>query len=71
LIHEPRLQTQRAVECSPSLRPYSAEQLNACYQKARRTAAKQTEIALQRFPGACPFRLDDILSEDWLPDTHD
>uniref|UniRef100_UPI00345B7A97 DUF29 family protein n=1 Tax=Thiohalocapsa sp. TaxID=2497641 RepID=UPI00345B7A97 len=51
--------------------PYSAEQLNACYQKARRTAAKQTEIALERFPGACPFRLDDILSEDWLPDTHD
>lgn len=68
-IADARLQIQLAVEDSPSLRPYPAEQLNDCYQKARRAAAKQTGIALERFPDACPFRLDDILSEDWLPEA--
>jgi hypothetical protein len=70
-IADARLQIQLALEDSPSLRPYPAEQLDTCYRKARRAAAKQTGLAPERFPDSCPFMLADMLSEDWLPEAAD
>jgi hypothetical protein len=68
-IADARLQIQLAVDDSPSLRGYPAEQLAACYEKARRAAARQTGLAPGRFPASCPFTIEDILSDDWLPEA--
>jgi hypothetical protein len=70
-IADARLQLQLALDDSPSLRGYPAEQLAVCYQKARRAAARQTGLAPERFPEQCAFSLDDVLNEDWLPDAAD
>lgn len=70
-IADARLQLQLALDDSPSLRGYPAEQLAVCYHKARRAAARQTGLAPERFPEQCPFSLDDVLNEDWLPDAAD
>ena len=67
-IADARLQIELTLQDSPSLQTYPAEQLISSYAKARRTAARQTGLALSIFPDACPFALDNILSEDWLPE---
>ncbi|MEL6224482.1 MAG: DUF29 family protein, partial [Cyanobacteria bacterium J06627_8] len=46
-----------------------AQQLEASYQRACRQASKQTGMEVSAFPEACPYSLDMILSEDWLPDS--
>jgi len=56
---------------SPSLRQHVEIALETCYRDAARLAAR----ALARDPGAvtlpdtCPYRLDEILAEDWWPGT--
>lgn len=67
-IADARLQVQLALDDSPSLRGYPAEQLGACYAKARRAAVQQTGLAITQFPETCPFALADILDDAWLPD---
>jgi hypothetical protein len=44
-----------------------AKQLEPSYQQARRKASKQTGIPLSVFPTKCPYSLELILDEDWLP----
>ena len=56
------------LEDSPSLKGYPAEQLDASYQRARLYAAKQTQMDLSVFPKECPYSIDALLSDDWLPE---
>ncbi|MBU1487315.1 DUF29 domain-containing protein, partial [bacterium] len=44
------------------------EQLEQSYQQARRNAAKQTGMHLSNFPEECPYSLELVLNEDWLPE---
>ncbi len=67
-VTDARTQIELTIEDSPSLRRYPAEQLEECYQRARRQAAKQTGIDISAFPELCPYSLDDILADNWLPD---
>lgn len=67
-ITDARTQIELAVEDSPSLRNYPAEQLEESYQRARRQAAKQTNMDISVFPDACPYFPELVLAEDWLPD---
>ncbi len=67
-ITDARTQIELAIEDSPSLKSYSAEQLEKSYQRARRQAAKQTSIEISMFPETCPYSLALVLAEDWLPD---
>ena len=67
-IADSRLQIELALQDSPSLKVYPLEQLEQSYQRARRSASKQTGLPLTKFPEKCPFLLEDILNEDWLPD---
>lgn len=67
-ITDARTQIALAIEDSPSLNNYPAEQLEASYQRARRQAAKQTNIELSLFPGTCPYAIELVLAEDWLPE---
>lgn len=67
-ITDARTQIELAVEDSPSLRSYPAEQLEEIYQRARRQAAKQTNMDISVFPDACPYSPELVLAEDWLPE---
>ncbi|MBE9140218.1 DUF29 domain-containing protein [Nodosilinea sp. LEGE 07088] len=67
-ITDARTQIELAIEDSPSLRSYPAEKLEESYQRARRQAAKQTRIEISAFPDVCPYSLDLVVAEDWLPD---
>jgi len=68
-ITDARTQIDLAIEDSPSLRSYPEAQLKQSYQRARRQAAKQTEMPLEVFPENCPYALDLVLDEDWLPES--
>ena len=67
-ITDARTQIELAIEDSPSLRSYPAEQLEESYQRARRQAAKQISVAISMFPDMCPYSPELVLAEDWLPD---
>ena len=66
-ITDARTQIELAIEDSPSLRNYLAENIADSYQRARRQVAKQTNIEIGVFPGNCPYSLEEILAESWLP----
>ncbi len=68
-ITDARTQIYLAIADSPSLRSYPADQLKQSYQRARRQAAKQTEMPLEVFPEDCPYALALVLDEDWLPEA--
>lgn len=68
-ITDARTQIELAIEDSPSLKSYPAEQLEQSYQRARRQAAKQTGMPLSVFPEECPYSLESVLGEDRLPDS--
>jgi hypothetical protein len=70
-ITDARTQIDLAMQDSPSLKNYPAEQLHLCYQRARRTAVKQTGLPLATFPEACPYPLQLVLDEEWLPGDGD
>ncbi len=69
-ITDARTQIELAIEDSPSLRSYPTEQLEESYQRARRQAAKQTSMELLAFPTTCPYSLELVLAEDWLPESY-
>ncbi|QMS91814.1 DUF29 domain-containing protein [Nostoc edaphicum CCNP1411] len=70
-IADSRTQIELAIEDSPSLKSYPTEQLEESYQRARRQAAKQTGIQISVFPEECPYFLELVLDEDWLPEASD
>jgi len=67
-ITDARIQIELTVQESPSLKHYPAEEFLQCYQRARLSAAKQTGLPLTIFPESCPYLLEDVLSEAWLPE---
>lgn len=66
-IADARVQIELALQDSPSLKSYLAEQIETCYQRARRQAAKQTSLDVGTFPQGCPYVVEQALDEDWLP----
>ena len=70
-ITDSRTQIELTIEDSPSLKSYPTEQLEESYQRARRQAAKQTGILVSVFPEECPYFLELVLDEDWLPEASD
>ncbi|MCC5617232.1 DUF29 domain-containing protein [Nostoc sp. CHAB 5836] len=68
-ITDSRTQIELAILDSPSLKSYPTEQLEESYQRARRQVAKQTELLISVFPEKCPFSVELVLDEDWLPEA--
>ncbi len=68
-ITDARTQIELALEDSPSLKKYPAEQLEDCYQRACRQAAQQTRLNRSVFPVECPYSLALVLNQDWLPEN--
>lgn len=56
------------LETSPSLRHSAIEILPKVYGRARRRASNQTGLAQATFPTDCPFQVDQILDEAFLPE---
>lgn len=53
---------------SPSLRNTLSENLVACYEKARFSAAKETGLDIKSFPLSCEYTESDILNDDFWPE---
>lgn len=70
-ITDARTQISLAIEDSPSLKNYPADQLEQSYQRAVRQAAGQTGMSLSVFPDDCPYSLELVLEENWLPEESD
>lgn len=68
-VTDARTQIELTIEDSSSLKNYPAEQLEASYQRARRQAAKQTGIEIAVFPEVCPYSIELVLTENWLPES--
>ncbi|MBD2386797.1 DUF29 domain-containing protein [Cylindrospermum sp. FACHB-282] len=67
-ITDARTQIELTIKDSPSLKKYPTEQLEESYERARRQATKQTGLLISVFPENCPYSLDLVLNEDWLPE---
>lgn len=52
---------------SPSLRREVPDFIAYVYPRARKGAAEETGLALSTFPTDCPWTLEEVLDEDWLP----
>ena len=53
---------------SPSLKRYFDEVFESCYQKARKQASIETGLPLETFPINCPFKGEEVLDMDYLPE---
>jgi hypothetical protein len=67
-IYEHRKRVIQALEESPSLKRYYQEKFLSCYQEARKKASLETGLKIATFPEDCPFELELILAEDYLPE---
>ena len=66
-INHARHEIADDMQDSPSLRGYPAEVLDRVYQRARREVRDQTQCDLSMFPEQCPWPIEDILEDGWLP----
>jgi hypothetical protein len=64
-IREARDQIDDLLDDNPSLRAYPAECLAKAYPRARMKALDET--GLLRLPEDCPWTIDEILADDFLP----
>jgi hypothetical protein len=62
-----RIDIRELLEDSPSLRGEVSDRIETAYEKAKLAAEVETGIEKQNFPAACPFSLEQILDEDFLP----
>jgi hypothetical protein len=53
---------------SPSLRRELPDCLAWAYPKACRAAAEETRLPLATFPEQCPWNLDQLQDDDFLPE---
>lgn len=55
------------LEYSPSLKNYLNLNFETTYQKARKDASLETNLALlNTFPNQYPYTVEQVLDEDWL-----
>jgi hypothetical protein len=67
-IKEQRLSIQDLLEENPSLRSLQDEQIAKAYRLARLVAVRETNLDEATFPEKCPFSLDEISDERFLPE---
>jgi len=64
---EHRRRMRRAIEDSPSLKPYFAAIVVASYKQAVKQAMAETGLSLEPFSVECPYSLAEVLDDEWLP----
>jgi Domain of unknown function DUF29 len=68
-ITDTRTQLELAIQDSPSLKHYPAAQLQESYQRACRQAVTQTGLTAAVFPKTCPYGIERVLDDAWLPEN--
>jgi hypothetical protein len=66
-IGQSRVELDGIFEQSPSLVPFARRTLAAAYRLAKRQAAKETGLAPESFPEACPYSYEQVVDLDFLP----
>ncbi|GCE60166.1 DUF29 domain-containing protein [Microcystis aeruginosa] len=67
-LFEHRERIEEDLENSPSLKSFLTEEnFKKCYNKARKKAAIETGINLDKFPNDCPFTLAEALDFEFIP----
>jgi hypothetical protein len=66
-IRNARESIEDLIADSPSLHSRPAENLLKVYAKARQDAADDTDLPLKTFPIDCPYTIEQVLDESWLP----
>jgi Domain of unknown function DUF29 len=67
-MEQARQAMDEAIDDHPSLADAPRLLLPTAYQRARRQAARETKLPLATFPAeGCPWGLEDLRREDWLP----
>lgn len=59
------MRVQESLKDSPSLKPYLDEVLADCYTQAKKMAEIETD--LDCFPVECPYAIQEVLDQDFLP----
>jgi hypothetical protein len=67
-IDNARDEIEQRLRRSPSLRSKLPQFLAWAYPKARRSAARETRLPRDTFPDTCPWTLEQLLNEDFLPE---
>jgi hypothetical protein len=67
-IGEQRDQIIDLLDESPSLRPIITQEVAKTYRRAVKKAVADTGLADASFPAECPFTLEQILDENFLPE---
>jgi hypothetical protein len=62
-----RIQIQRLLKDSPSLKPYLVEIFAECYRDAVKITQKKTRLSFQTFPSNPIATLEQVLDDNWLP----
>lgn len=62
-----RKQINKLLRASPSLKPFSKEIFQECYQDSREILSDKSKLPLSTFPEEPIATLEQILDEDWLP----
>lgn len=66
-IRTQRREIERLLRQSPGLKPKRKVELADAYRRAREDAADETDMAIQRFPEACPYSVAELESDDFWP----
>lgn len=66
-IDDQRKRIARVIEDSPSLAEFPQEVIGKAYAGARRSAVRETNLPLKTFPEACPYPIESVLSDDFMP----
>ena len=67
-LREHRIRSAEILADSPSLQNYLNNQFELCYAQARREAADETGLEIERFPIESPFTVSQCLDENFRPD---
>lgn len=63
-----RFEIDQIIDDSPSLREFAAGRLANLYSDARDRLVEELRLLRPDFPPECPFSLDQVLAEDFLPE---
>jgi Domain of unknown function DUF29 len=63
-VNAQRREIQRLLKDNPSLKRQVKAQMTEAYSVARDLAVSQTRLPYDRFPVACPFTLEDLMSKE-------
>lgn len=68
-LREQRDQVSLLLNENPSLKPYLPEALTIAYKLGLNIAVRETGLSYETFPLECPFLLEEVLDQAFLPNS--